>query len=317
MSKPQDQAAQGGEQDFDSHFAAAAADMQDPPTDKSAEAGNKAEESAQDQGANNASQANSQQQDQQQDPKDLQIAELTRQLAEAQHRERSSANRISPLNQQNDSLRSENAQLKARISELEKQLASAPANSGGGGDADDALSEAPDLRQAVVNLVDKQVQPLRQQLTEAQRKAQEAEQRASQVAQVVDPIVSDRQEQELQVIFGGLNQRYDGDWRAEIKQDRFKSWLSTQPQAIKDLYLNGETLNESAAVLDLYSSQTGHLKRKEAGGQASPEEIARQRNERLAKASGLKSGGGAPAVKKANDDFDSAFNEFAPSLAKA
>lgn len=233
------------------------------------------------------------------------IAELERQLAEALHRERSSANRIGERDRQANALAEQVQQLQARIRELEQARATPPANEPEG--EPDVLDGAEDLRSAVEKRVQKQVEPLKQKLTEAEQRAQNAEAAARAAAESVQPIVAKHQEQSLLELKTQLDDNFDG-WRNEVKAPKFQQWLQSAPPEIQSLYQRADSFDVASRVLKLYSVDTGHVfkPRQKPEPQPQPEQGTSLRN-----AAGIRPGSAGTGARPNPNDFDSAFAEFA------
>lgn len=231
------------------------------------------------------------------------VQRLKAELAEALHRERSVANRISSRDR-------ENAALQSRVRELEQEnqqlrtRAQAPAPSAADDTEDDVLSGAEDLRKAVERRVQKAVEPLQRIATDAEQRARAAEAKANEAAQVVTPIIQRDVEQAEAALTTRLNDDFGG-WGEVVKDVKFKAWLAKKPEAIRDLYNHGSTFDECASVLNLFSVESGHRfeKRKEQ-----PQDQAPGANLRLQ--AGIRPGVGIVSPRPNPDDFDGAFAEF-------
>lgn len=229
------------------------------------------------------------------------VVELERQLAEALHRERSSANRISERDRQANALADQVRQLQAQIQELQARAVQAPTEQSEG--EPDVLDEAEDLRSAVEKRVKNQVAPLQQKLTEAERRAQEAEAAARAAAQAVEPLVAERQKQQLLDLANKLDDDFDG-WRDEVKTSRFQQWLQSVPPEIQQLYSRADSFDSASRVLKLYSADVGHaFKRRDI---AAPQPAA----DGLRKAVGIRPGVAGAGARPNPNDFDAAFAEF-------
>lgn len=231
------------------------------------------------------------------------VERLKADLAEALHRERSVANRIGSRDR-------ENAALQARIRELEQEnqqlrtRAQAPAPSAADDTEDDVLSGADDLRRAVERRVQKVVEPLQRIATDAEQRARAAEAKANEAAQVVAPIIQRDAEQAETELTTRLNDEFGG-WDVTVKDVKFKAWLAKKPDAIRDLYNHGTTLDECASVLNLFSAETGHKfkKREQESQDQAP-------GANLRHAAGIRPGVGIVNPRPNPDDFDGAFAEF-------
>ncbi|MFN7883416.1 MAG: hypothetical protein ACK5PF_10445 [bacterium] len=228
------------------------------------------------------------------------VAELERQLAEALHRERSSANRIGERDRQANALADQVRQLQARLQELESARATPPADKT---PADpDVLDGAEDLRTAVEKRVQSGVEPLQQKLSEAERRATEAEAAARAAAEAVKPIVAERQQQQLRDLATKLDDEFEG-WKVEVKEPRFQQWLQSVPPEIQQLYQRADNFDVAARVLKLYSADTGHAFKRRS-------DPAPQQGSDLRKAVGIRPGVSGANVRPNPNDFDSAFAEF-------
>lgn len=233
------------------------------------------------------------------------IEALKRQLADALHRERSSANRISSFARESNSLREQVAELQAEIKALrERAVAMQPEED------DDSLSDAPELKQALDRKLARVISPMQQELDATKEKLRQTQERAAQAAQAIEPLVNKAQEAEVEQIFSALDAEFHG-WRDEVKTERFQHWLASKSPAIQHLYHNGTTLGESREVLDLYRSQTGSM-RPSASATKTPEQIAAARAAQLRASAGIRSGiASNQTQRRSGDEFGDAFEEFA------
>ena len=238
------------------------------------------------------------------DPPPSEVETLKRQLADALHRERSSANRISSFARESNSLREQVAELQAEVKALrERAVAMQPEED------DDSLSDAPELKQALDRKLARVISPMQQELDATKDKLRQTQERAAQAAQAIEPLVMQAQEAEVSQIFSALDGEFTG-WREEVKSERFQQWLTSKSSAIQHLYHNGTTLGESREVLDLYRSQTGSMRSSSAS--KTPEQIAAARAAQLRASAGIRSGVTSnPNQRRSGDEFGDAFEEFA------
>lgn len=224
------------------------------------------------------------------------LAAIRKELAEAQHRERSSASRVSAFMKENN-------QLKERLGAIERQLKEAAAKPPATKRADDAelddvLAGAPDLRSAVERRIERATAELRKQVEELGGKLTEVDKAASKAAADLQPLRERDEQAELGRVFGELDKQLPG-WREQVKSPEFKSWLEGQPSEIQALYENGRTVAQASTVIKLYRTDTG------ASGK--PAEKPAGTDEAAAKAARLKEAAGirSKATTPKADDRDS------------
>lgn len=229
------------------------------------------------------------------------VDELKRQLAEALHRERSSANRMSERDRQNNELSRQVQELMAQVRQLQEvRPAPAPAAS----DEPDLLDGADDLRSAVERRVQREVEPLRAKLTDAEKRAQSAEAAAQTAAKAVEPLIQEREARALDELGVKLDESFTG-WRDAIKTPQFRDWLEAVPQEIRAMYQTAGSFDKASRVLRLYAADTGHqFQRKAAGDETQPPGGLRA-------AVGIRPGVAGVHARPDPNDFEGAFSEFA------
>lgn len=229
-------------------------------------------------------------------------AELQRQLAEALHRERSTANRMSSRDRENQELRRQLEALQQQLNELKARPAPAPAAR----TEPDVLDGADDLRAAVERRIAEHLAPIEGKLTEAQKRANDAEAAALAAAKRVDPLLEDRQAKAEAEVVTLLDDQFDG-WVPAIRSNEFRLWLGRKPAAIQSLFNEGRQFDDCASVLRLYSAETGHaFKKRETAQPTQPEPVASLRS-----AAGIRPGALPTINARPNpQDFDGAFDEF-------
>jgi hypothetical protein len=242
-----------------------------------------------------------------------------RKLAEALHRERSSANRLSHFMRENN-------QLKERVKELERENATlkakAPAASAPAPGTKDVLAEAPELEAAVRRRVDEATAALQSQLDAANARLAEVDQTAKSAARGVEPLMSEQQQRQLNETFTQLDQAFTPEWRKTVKSADFAEWLRDQPRNVQDAYEKADTFKEAAIVLKLYYAEKGAPKPTQTDPQPGGQQVtqpaasnAEKEQERLRQAAGIAPRSNARPAPK-TDDFEGAFAEFASAKAK-
>lgn len=262
-------------------------------------------------------QSQEQGQEQGQEPEG-QLQALQRQLSDALHRERSSANRVSSFMRENNALKARVSELESEVSALRQRAQAITAQAGD--DDDETFGEAPELRKAIERRVAAIVQPLQTELDETKDRLRRTHERADMAAQAIEPLVSRAQQAETEQIFGGLDAEFGASWRQEVATERFRTWLQTKSGAIQHLYNSGTTLHEAAEVLDLYRAQTGALgqgKHATTNSPKSPEQIAQARAAQLRNSTGIRSGlTTSKPTSATGDEFGDAFEQFAAARRK-
>ena len=253
------------------------------------------------------------------------IESLRTQLAEALHRERSVANRISSVDSRSNTLARENADLKREIAGL-KSAKPQDTQVKPGQSIDDVLSKAPELQDAVNRRIDEalaaRTAPLQQALDAANAKLAEVGETAVQAANAVQPMVQRDAEQAVATVMTQLDQGFTPTWRQDVRTPEFAGWLNRQRKAVQDIYTNSVSFEDSASVLDLYYATKGGRPKpaasqesgKPGAGNPNPKPAA-SGQDRLREAAGI-APRSAAVVSTNKDDFDAAFAEAAALRAK-
>lgn len=240
------------------------------------------------------------------------VDELQRQVKEALHRERSSANRISAFAQENNKLQSMIAEMRQRLDALDAAKAApaaAPAT-----DEADVLANAPDLEAAVQKRVRAVTAGLESTVTELRKRLDQTEQVATQAKAGLDPIVAREERQQHEAVWNALDTRFSPAWREDIKTPDFDGWLKEQPRQIVEIFETAKTAQDSASVLTLYYAAKG--KPITAAAPSAP--AANPNTERLRMAAGVAPRGNQrPPSGPAPDDFDGNFALFSQALKRA
>lgn len=234
--------------------------------------------------------------------------ELKRQLEQALHRERSSAARISAFAKEANRLQGLVAELQRAKEQTPAAPVAAPAP------VDDVLTAAPDLAQAVERRISEAVAAANKAAAEANDRADAAAQAAANAQASMDPFIERQRKEQQAQTWIGLDQRFKGfDWRKDIRSAEFDQWLPTAPLAIQELFDNGNTVDESAAVLALFYSATGKLP-----APSTPQPSAADPNQaRLRLAAGVAPRGVGKPSGPAADDFEGNFAAAARALKQA
>lgn len=240
------------------------------------------------------------------------VDELQKQVKEALHRERSSANRISAFAQENNKLQSMIAEMRQRLDALDAAKAApaaAPAT-----DEADVLANAPDLEAAVQKRVRAVTAGLESTVTELRKRLDQTEQVATQAKAGLDPIVAREERQQHEAVWNALDTRFSPAWRDDIKTPDFDGWLKEQPRQIVEIFETAKTAQDSASVLTLYYSAKG--KPIPAAAPSAP--AANPNTERLRMAAGVAPRGNQrPPSGPAVDDFEGNFAVFTQALKRA
>lgn len=241
------------------------------------------------------------------------LEQLQKDVLDARHRERSSANRISAFAQENNKLQAMVNEMRAKLDELTAAKA-APAPTPTQPDDDDVLGNAPDLEAAVNKRVQRVTAGLESTVTELRKKLEETQQTATEAKAGLEPILSREQQARHEQTWSKLDERFTPTWREDVKTETFDSWLKSSPQQIQDLFGRANTPEECAPVLTLYYASTG----KPATAPTPSPTTANTNTERLRKAAGVAPRGNLrPATGPAPDDFDGNFAAFAQQLKRA
>lgn len=230
---------------------------------------------------------------------------LDHELAQALHRERSVAGRISASDQRS-------AKLQARVTELEQQLQRQSA--AGPRDLDDVLAESPELEQAIQRRIDNATRELQARLDAAAPSAQADHQPAAAQQPQVDP--AEHQATKADTM-AKLDQAHPL-WRQHAGSSAFAQWLNRQRQQVQDAFANAYDFPTASAVLQAF-----YAAHPAAAQQNERAKLARDQNtERAAASSGTPSrvaqaaglaprsvtpAGRAQGQQPAADDYEAAF----------
>lgn len=248
-------------------------------------------------------------------------------LADALHRERSNAQRISSVDIRSNGLARENEALKRQVAEFQSQLRNrGAAKVEPGQSVDDALANAPELQSAVMRRIQEATAPLRDALDAANTRLGEVGEATVKAAEAIRPVVARDEMAAVREVWSGLDGEFTPAWRQDIKTSDFRLWLKDQSAAVQGLYDNSVTIKETADVLELYYAKRGGrpkagAEQRSGNSQAAKPITAAQRaagsNERLRQASGIapRPGGAAPRVDP--EDFEGAFAEATSALRAA
>lgn len=219
-----------------------------------------------------------------------------REIAEALHRERSSANRLSHFMRENTQLKDKLADVEKKVNELSAAKAApakAPADEG---ELDDVLAGAPDLKAAVEARIKRATASLRSELDEFKGRLTKVDEAASKAAAELQPLRERDEQAEAQRVYTELDRQFTG-WRDEVTSPAFRTWLEAQPREVQHLYQTGRTVAQAATVLKLYRADSG------ASGKPAPagQDTAAANAARLKDAAGIRSKATTPKP----DDRDS------------
>lgn len=238
------------------------------------------------------------------------LESLAKDLEAAQHRERSSANRISAFARQNEALQRQLAELQEKVNKgAAAPAAAAPAPA----PADDVLSKAPDLEAAVAKRVKDALDPVLKTVEEATQRAGKAEEAATRVTEVVEPIRQRAEKSTFEETWTALDKDFTGQWRADIKSQAFADFIGSASKEIQSLHKRAVTPAECSDVLDLFYAKRGgrpQPKTTPADETAAPAATDATPNQaRLRQAAGVPSRGNSRPPAPAANDFDGAFSQ--------
>lgn len=237
-------------------------------------------------------------------------AELRRQLEQALHRERSSASRISAFAKEAN-------RLNALVTELQRVKAETPAApvAAAPPPADDVLSQAPDLAQAVDRRISEAMATANKAVSEANARADAAARAAAEARAAVDPFVEQQRKERQAQTWKGLDERFQGyDWRKDINTPEFDQWVKGSEPWVQELYDAGESVDQSATVLTLFYGATG---KKPSPPPTVPSAADNANTARLRLAAGVPPRGNArQPTAPAESDFDANFAAAATQMRK-
>lgn len=243
------------------------------------------------------------------------IAELNRQIAELQHRERSVVNRLAPVDRKN-------RQLEAQIAELQAQLKASPAQPPAAAPAAQApapaadevpevLADAPELRDAIDRVVSQKTKALGDELAQTRQKLEHLQGQAAAVQQELSPLAEARHDAAVASTHQQLDALFTPQWRQDVASEDYQVWKASQPAAIRALAEQAVHINDVLPVVRLYYAERGKLapSPQPAQAPAAPAQPAGNVTP-LRRAVGIPSGA-APAVRTpvapSADDFDANF----------
>lgn len=248
------------------------------------------------------------------------IEQLETELASAQHRERSNANRISAVDRQNKDLR---AQLAAATKQLEDQRAAqvaapAPAAAPAAQAEPDVLNQSPDLEKAIQRRVDAALAPVAQKAADAAKAAQSAAEGLTSVKTAVEPISAAEHRRAIQNTWDQLDQEFTPKWREDRSSPEFQTFLANASERVQRQYQEAVTVADCAEVLDLfYARRGGRPVKAEQTPQTPAAPVVDLNTQRLRAAAGVPSHSRARPPAPSKDDFSGAFAEATKHLRKA
>jgi hypothetical protein len=238
-------------------------------------------------------------------------SDIERQLAEALHKERSSANRLSHFMRENNRLTQLVQTLERENADLKAKVADSPSSA-----KKDVLAEAPELEAAVRSRVEAALAPLRAKLEAANARLAEvdggrdfAEAPAAQQPGRDDALQVASTQQQLDAAFPS--------WRTDTQSVEFARWLNAQPLSIQNAYEHAVGFNDCATVMRLFYAAKGAPKQQTADPPAVQQQPSSQ--DRLRHAAGIAPKGGnapVPPAESKKDDFERSFEEFALQAAQ-
>ena len=222
------------------------------------------------------------------------LIDLRRQLSEANHRERSSAQRVSAFQRKFNEAEIEIASLRKRAE------AAAPAAAPELQDDDDAsalLKEMPDLSRALDRAVAKRVK----------ESVDVVQQQVQQVEQGMQPLRQRAEQDAVRAEIAVVEKEFPG-WRDTVFSPDFEQWIGAKPSVIRQAYDQASSAADALEFLRMFDRE-----RAKPATPAQDNAQAGSKQARLERAVGPQSKavarpvGGLPAP----DDFDGAFAYFA------
>jgi type II secretory pathway component PulM len=233
--------------------------------------------------------------------------ELQRQVREALHRERSSANRISSFAKENQSLKAAVDEMRRKLDELSAAKAAPTPAPAPAADLEDVLSDAPDLKASVQRLIASEKDPLLKEIEKLRADLQETRGIATHVQQTFEPIAEREIRSQHEQVWKSLDEKFSPTWRDDVKSADFDEFLKSGEHWQK-AFESAKTASDSAAVLGAYYVARG-IERKPAPAQAASP-ATNPNTERLRLAAGVAPRGNQrPPVGPAADDFEGNFAE--------
>lgn len=233
-------------------------------------------------------------------------------LRESQHRERSSAERISAFARKSNDLERSVAALNEKLTKLTAAPVAAPAPAPAAQpDEDDALTSAPDLEKAINKRVEKLMAPVVTKLAAAETRLLAVDESTAAVRQTLEPISRRTHNTAIAETFTELDKGFTPAWRETVLSPEFHEWLAARPKRTQDLYNDAVAPSDCAEVLDLFYAPRGGRPKSTAAPSPAPAPAPAAGDtsqERLRAAAGIPpSRNGNRPVAVAADDFEGAF----------
>lgn len=235
------------------------------------------------------------------------IAELEAELAQALHRERSVAARISSNDRRSNDLSKANAALQQQVADLTAKLA-AKGSAASAESADDVLARSPELQEAI----NRRIEAATAQLRAGKDAAEKDSGSADEAAEVTD----DQRRifaQSVDDCRAFLDSRFSKQWRADVDSLEFARWIAKQPDVIQTRFATSVSPTETSDVLEAFYAAGVRPRASQAQAANTnttpPASAGQRQQDRMKQAAGI-----APrvAVEKpdSKDDFDGAFAHF-------
>lgn len=186
-------------------------------------------------------------------------------IAELKHRERSVANRLAPVDRKNRQLEGMVSELQAKIEQLSAAgpapaatHAAAPAAKAADADVAGILNDAPELREAIENLLNARTAKLEEALAKVATQHEALVGKTSGIEQSLAPLAGARHVEEIERTHAELDKLFTPSWRTQVLDNpEFADWLSAQPEAIQRLGSEAVSVRDTEPVVRLYLSSKG------------------------------------------------------------
>lgn len=226
--------------------------------------------------------------------------DLQKQLADALHRERSSANRISAFARQNEELR-------RQLSDLSDKLNKSAAPAAPQSHEPDMLDQTPDLEAAVKRRVKELIDPVMKTIDEVAKRAGAADEKATKVIEVVEPIRQTDKQRQFNETYAELDKQLGTKWREDMPS--VQEWASKDPDTHKQFSSATTPIQCLRLLRNFYAEQGQAMPTPAKPEPEAPAKPASPNTERLRMATGIPSRSTVTPAMSAADEFSATFRQ--------
>ncbi len=228
------------------------------------------------------------------------VAELRKRLTDTEHRERSSAARISSFHRKYNEGQAQIAELQQRLDAMSAPKADAT-NAEADEDDESLAKEMPELSRSLDRMVARRVA---ESVGEVKRQVQ-------QVEQGLKPIRDAEEERSLRAEMSVVENEFPG-WREIVYGKDFTAWLESKPDFVQAGFKGAETGRDGLEILRMYDRDKGTSARVTAPA-ADSANAAAKKLDRMERSVGLptRNAPAKPGGMPDQEDFDANFEFFA------